>query len=51
MNFTNFLEILMPLPIKRKYKNCFYPYIWPAIDIAGRHIDYLLYKVVKHFQN
>lgn len=50
-NLTNSLEILLLLPIKSKHKNWFYSYLWLAINMAGKYINYLSFKVIKHLQN
>lgn len=50
-NPTDSLKTSLPLPIKRKHKDWFHPHIWPAIDMAGRHTNYLSREVVKHLQS
>lgn len=51
INPIDFLETLVSLPIKYKYKNWFYSNIWLTINMAGRNINYLLYEIIKYFQN
>lgn len=48
---TNPSESSVSLPVKRRYKNWFYPHIWPAIDMTGKRINYSSCEIIKQLQS